>query len=471
MNQLEPYVIQMLGFFLQIFPASMMAYVPFEEKSFRRKRTRTIGMTAVLMIIFTVLFPVVAAFVMKRVNVDINSYTNIYMFTLAMLFMGFFFYQINEPFIKKMLVYVHSIFLVVEIFLIRAMLQPWYPTLFTGGFQKTDIWIMIPIVASCSLLCFVINRLIMRKYLRGFDTQTMRNESLVLILMFWFYFAMLIYYILRLRSNAGGLTAGGFSHLAPAFLVNGIILLMYFTFLLRDSAVRREQYEIRRIHDTETLQYQKIEREMETARRQQHDLMHQLNEIYRLADKGETDQIKASVEKMAKSYRLVAKQRFCENPVLNNLLRYYFQWAKDNEISCEVMADVPVLDIDDNDLTILFGNLMENAIIGNENVEGQKWIRVKAEVIGSRLAILIENACDEVSTTRAFDAKKVYQSYAAFQSVHFRKGVGLSVVQNIVDRYQGSAEYRYDAENHTFTSRILLMTQAPQSSAAIEDAA
>lgn len=470
MNHFEPYVMQTLGFFLQIFPASMLAYVPFEEKSYRKGRWHTILTTALMMIGVTVLFPVLASMLDEKSAWDINSYTNLYMFILALLFMGFFFYEINEPFIKKMLVFVHSIFLVVEMFLIRAILQPWYPTLFTGGFTGRDILVLVPIMATTSLICYVINRWIMRKYLRGFDSETMRNESIVLILMVYFYFGMLVFYILRLHSTKGGLTAGGFSRLAPIFLINGVILLMYFTLLLRDSAVRREQYEIRRIHDTETLQYQKIEREMETARRQEHDLMHQLNLLYQLANQGDTKTIKAEVEKIARTYRLVAEQKFCNNQVLNNLLRYYFQWAKDDGISCEVMADVPSLSIDDNDLTILFGNLMENAILANETVEGQEWIRVKAEVIGNRLAILIENACSEVSTTRTYDSKKMYQSYAAFQSVRFRKGTGLSIVENIVDRYEGSAQYRYDAENHTFTSRILLNTQAPQSSAAIEEA-
>lgn len=447
----KQYVLQTLGFFLQIFPAFLMTFIPFDEESFRYDRKKTIYFTMAALIGITILFPLLSILMGGFLEVDINVYTNVYMLILVLGFMCVFFFLVQEPFQKKMLVMVHSIFMVVEEFLVRCLLQPLHPTLVVGGFQPIDILILLLIMMILTPICYMINRDILRKYLKLYNARVLHSESLLLIYMIFAYFAIIVVYMIYFHA-----LDGRFTEITPLLLFTGLVLLLYYAFLMRESVMRSEQEEMRRVHDSEVMQYQKIEHEIEAARRQQHDLTHNLNRLYQLADTGDPQKVKAYIEQIAKKAELVSKQKFCENPVLNNLLQYYAGWAQDNEISCEVMADVPRLPIDANDLTILVGNIMENAILSNETVEGKRWIRIKAEIMGSSLAILVENACDQIHPSADYNPQKTYQTADAFQSVRFGKNYGLNAVTDVSEKYGGSAKFRFDEPNHTFISRILL---------------
>lgn len=452
----KQYVLQTLGFFLQIFPAFLMTFIPFDEESFRYDRKKTIYITSASLIIIAVLFPTLATVLSKSLEVDINVYTDVYMLILVFGFMGVYFFLIREPFQKKMLVMVHSIFMVVEQFLVRCLLQPLHPTLVVGGFQPIDILILLLIMMILTPVCYIINREILRKYLKLYNARVLQSDSILLIYLIFAYFAIIVVYMIYFGS-----ADGRFTEITPLLLFTGLVLLLYYAFLMRESVMRSEQEEMRRIHDSEVMQYQKIEHEIEAARRQQHDLTHNLNRLYQLADTGDPQKVKAYIEQIAKKAELVSKQKFCENQVLNNLLQYYAGWAQDNEISCEVMADVPRLPIDANDLTILVGNIMENAILSNETVEGKRWIRIKAGIMGSSLAILVENACDQIHPSASYQPEKTYQTADAFQSVRFGKSYGLNAVNDICEKYGGSAKFRFDKPNHSFTSRILLDLSHP----------
>ena len=122
------------------------------------------------------------------------------------------------------------------------------------------------------------------------------------------------------------------------------------------------------------------------------------------------------------------------------------------------MVDLGKLQMDQNVLTILFGNTLENAILSNLAIPGDRWLRVKAELAGDRLAILEENACDHILPSAKYQSGEEYQRYDAFQSVRSTNHYGLSTVNTVCEKYGGSARFRYDEASHTFTTRLLLST-------------
>ena len=82
------YVLQTLGFFLQIFPAFLMTFIPFDEESFRYDRKKTVWSVSAALIGVTILFPVLAYLMSGTEQVDINIYTDVYMLILVLGFMG-----------------------------------------------------------------------------------------------------------------------------------------------------------------------------------------------------------------------------------------------------------------------------------------------------------------------------------------------------------------------------------------------
>ena len=171
------YVLQTLGFFLQIFPAFLMTFIPFDEESFRYDRKKTVWSVSAALIGITILFPVLAYLMSGTEQVDINIYTDVYMLILVLGFMGTYFFLIQEPFQKKMLVMVHSIFMVAEQFLVRCLLQPLHPSLVVGGFQPIDILILLLIMMILTPICYIINRDILRRYLKLYNARVLKREA------------------------------------------------------------------------------------------------------------------------------------------------------------------------------------------------------------------------------------------------------------------------------------------------------
>ena len=96
--------------------------------------------------------------------------------------------------------------------------------------------------------------------------------------------------------------------------------------------------------------------------------------------------------------------------------------------------DIPnTLPVSDNDLTVLLGNLIENAVeacCAQQN--GQRIIRISGQCAGSRLLFTIDNTFD--------NPIKKNQSGVYMSSKHSGEGIGLQSAQSIAQRLGGYLE-------------------------------
>ena len=103
------------------------------------------------------------------------------------------------------------------------------------------------------------------------------------------------------------------------------------------------------------------------------------------------------------------------------------------------------------DLTVLFGNLLENALEACAKVEKDAFIRVsggvKATPAGAKtIALIVENSSAEEPRVSANDA---------FRSTkHKGDGVGVASVRNIAERYDGASSFLF--KDDVFTASVLL---------------
>ena len=80
-------------------------------------------------------------------------------------------------------------------------------------------------------------------------------------------------------------------------------------------------------------------------------------------ERGDYEQMKSYVKKYIKQFPEEGQLVFCEHTVINMLVGYYYQLAKEKNIEFRVKINVPEkIGISDSDLSITFGNLLENAI-------------------------------------------------------------------------------------------------------------
>ena len=125
---------------------------------------------------------------------------------------------------------------------------------------------------------------------------------------------------------------------------------------------------------------------------------------------------------------------YTNNPTLNCLLSEKLRSAKKLGIDFQIdVASIDVNFMEPIDITTLFGNLIDNAIIASSKCADKRYIGLNANAYKDMLSIRIQNSvCEPVP----IDNGKI--DYIAMKS----NGIGLLNIQHCIDNYFGSITYK-----------------------------
>lgn len=137
----------------------------------------------------------------------------------------------------------------------------------------------------------------------------------------------------------------------------------------------------------------------------------------------------------------------CRNPVVNAVVGYYQAIALQEEIPFHVRIQIPdTLSIADIDLSVILGNLLENAVYAAScTCAEQRFIQLHMLCSGNMLAITVDNSFDGV----LLKAEGQYRSSKPDHS-----GLGLKNIERIANKYDGGVEFTHDP--HVFHSSVML---------------
>ena len=121
--------------------------------------------------------------------------------------------------------------------------------------------------------------------------------------------------------------------------------------------------------------------------------------------------------------------------------------AAQNEIPVKAKAKIPQeLQVNDVDLCVIIGNLLDNAIEENKKLEAEKrFVRIYIGTKNTQLYIAITNAAGK---------KQEKSGSLFFSSKGSEHGFGLTRVKGIVKKYDGI--FTADSEDGGFTAEVLL---------------
>jgi sensor histidine kinase regulating citrate/malate metabolism len=138
--------------------------------------------------------------------------------------------------------------------------------------------------------------------------------------------------------------------------------------------------------------------------------------------------------------------------VLNVILQYYQSVCDKAGISLSVDIREDVLsDLSDSDVTVLFGNLLENAY---EAAGGQGFIELRVEVnVRSGMTMIEEKNSYLADREKDGDGKLRTNKDKAGH------GIGMQSIEKIVRNFDGVYLYDFDNETHIFWSKISLPYQ------------
>jgi signal transduction histidine kinase len=226
------------------------------------------------------------------------------------------------------------------------------------------------------------------------------------------------------------------------FIINFGSLLIYYIMLKLDGQLVKnlELEEQQRYQDLELVAFQTLQERMQETRRMRHDLRHHIHMVNYYLEEKEYDKLQEYVNTYRDSIPDGERIRFCENRMVNNILFYFATQAKEQQIDFSVKLAIPDdLHVNDHEISVLLGNLLENAVEAcAEQKDKKRRIIVKGKGDANSLIFTIDNTCEneilrdkkgELLTTKPHG-----------------NGIGVSSAKKIVERYNGffSADKRGD---------------------------
>lgn len=186
-----------------------------------------------------------------------------------------------------------------------------------------------------------------------------------------------------------------------------------------------------------------IHREM---RGYKHDFHHHLQALKGQLEAEEVDRALAYIEQLDNQLMNVDTLLKTGNVSLDAILSAKIAQAKAENIAVTVKANVPdALTISDLELSIIIGNLLDNAIEACRTVTGERFIRIFISMKGTMLYFSMLNAAGAKK-------KKTGSLFATHKDgVH---GFGLRRAEAILEEHGGWV--KYNSEDGAFTSEFLV---------------
>jgi sensor histidine kinase regulating citrate/malate metabolism len=185
--------------------------------------------------------------------------------------------------------------------------------------------------------------------------------------------------------------------------------------------------------------YKNLNKSIENYYALKHDIRHQFLVVKAMIDA--KNYIKASeyIGKFTENEIDENIGTLCKNFTVDSILKYYMSIAIKNDIDFQVNLNIPEdINIDKLDLSIVIGNCVKNAIeaCGNIMDKRKKYIDIKAEIKGFQLIVKIKNSFNGhvVKEGNVIKTIKTEEGH----------GIGLSNIRNIVGKYNGYLNIKYD---------------------------
>jgi len=182
-------------------------------------------------------------------------------------------------------------------------------------------------------------------------------------------------------------------------------------------------------------------------RQLKHDYRNHLSALRYIIEKEENEKAFNYINEM-EDFLIVEDEYISTGEAIDSILNYKFQQAKERQISVALDVDVQEeLRISEFDLTVVLGNLMDNAIEAIEKIEKIAPINLNIKIKKGAIGIHISNPYNGEIVLKDGLIKTSKED----SELH---GNGLNHIREIVERYHGSLDIEYD--NHEFNIKIIM---------------
>ena len=202
----------------------------------------------------------------------------------------------------------------------------------------------------------------------------------------------------------------------------------------------------------QAMPYDDLQEKITEARRAKHDVRHHIMLMQKYLADGRSDELGDYLRRYSASLPDDTLIRFCQNAAANAVLLYFAQQAKNENIDYLVKADIPAdTFLPDPDLSVLFGNLIENTLEACRAELGDRKIAIRAALTGGTLCVTVDNTFT--------GALRRTPGGEPLSAKHLGAGLGTRSVKSIAEHYGGVC--RLESKDGMFYASVLCRDPGP----------
>lgn len=348
---------------------------------------------------------------------------------ISRLFTKSFFRQITESLILL------ALFITLELIVVTLLNVYTIDYLDVSSFQS---------ITAITLVYLIEYVFIKYLYRRNYQNIHQRKHTFLYAVQFIIPLVTVIVLLLFIKINLSGIV---FICLTLFFLLINIVLFELYDALARSFDLLSEQQTFKQEQAEYANQLRMIESHNEESKQFRHDLKNRLTPLYGFIDRYPDTELESILRGIIPE-NLKEPRVATGHIVIDSIINSKLNSVSDERI--EFMCDIIVpkkINIDNIDLAVVLGNLLDNAIEGCLSVENHRFIDLKIQFDNNRIKLRISNSFDGIVNKQA----NRFLSRKEDKDIH---GFGLKSIQRIVDKYSGfqSIEYTDDV----FTVSMIL---------------
>jgi len=312
---------------------------------------------------------------------------------------------------------------------------------------KNNIAVLIISGILCKLLCLIICKLLssLFSYKKSNKIKDMK-KSFILIL-----YPVMTMVILALFLYASAkYSFSDYLNLAGVIISLISIVLCCFIFIFNQT-IQKQEYELISLqsenqkNEINRTFYELLEKNNENQRILVHDIKHHLSSLSSMNNIEDVKKYLANIQYEFDEYQYIGKSK---NKMLDLILGKYSHICKTNNINFIVDVRSSNLSfIEDNDLSSLLGNLLDNAVEATKSIENSEISLVTKK--GKNFDFIsVVNSCDK-------PPKKQGNKLLTTKSNALFHGYGVKSIEKIANKYNGICNWEYKEDDKTFHFNII----------------
>lgn len=237
------------------------------------------------------------------------------------------------------------------------------------------------------------------------------------------------------------------------FVIVSLLFVNFFVFYLYDnlSVQQEERFEKMRLLQQNNYyqkQFELMKTSLKSTRSFKHDMKNHLTVLKLLVEKNEHNEAMKHIEQMTDAIITAKEYAQSGNVIIDSILNFKLQEAVQHGISVTLELSIPEkLRIASFDMSVILGNLFDNAISACSKLEKDKRLDLKIKYKRGRLLIKISNT---YGGNLNYSGDKLITSNEDKEN----HGMGIKNIKYALEKYKGEMEIEH-TEN-VFTVMLLM---------------